>query len=700
MSQIRLFIAEKPELAKAICEGLGGGFTSRGGYYQKGDDIVVNCFGHMLQLCNPEDYDPSYEKWNLEQLPFHFLPVKKKPKPDTEDRLNLIISLIEKADIIVNAGDDDEEGQLLIDEILRYVDNKKPVLRVIINAVTPKGVVKALSEMKPNSEFEYMGWRAEARSIADQIFGYNFSRLFTVLSRNVGGQGVISVGRVQTPLLGLIVRRDKINSSHVKAYYYNVSGGFSFADYPNFQARYILQDDDPISDNGRLESKEFADLLVEKSKGKVAVIASSETKEKKKSPPLPYNLNTLQQDCSRKWGYSLEETGKIADALRLNHGLVTYSRSDSRYLNDEHFEEAPTVLQAVAQTSSELAGLVAKADTSIKSKAFNPSKVTAHHGIIPTETVGDLSKLTEAEKNVYLLIAKQFIAQFYPSYTYDETTIIVEVCDKNGSEVVKSGLQFGGKSKVDKELGWKPLYSNDKDNDEVKDDADVDSLDLRDLKQGTEGTCIACEVAQKETKPPALYTDATLVAAMSRVANEVKDPNLAKILKEKDKDKADENGGIGTSATRDKIIAKLFERNFIVQSGDKVISTDLGKDFYDLLPDLLKYPDMTAIWFEQQKGIQTEADVHQFIETMMKQVIVPLVTRLKTAKIKVTTYDCPKCGRFMRRMPSKEGGFWWGCSGYDDEENPCKHGMNDLEGKPVERTPKPKKGRKGFGLRV
>lgn len=698
MSEIRLFITEKPELQKAICNHLGGNFAYKDGYYEKGNDIVVSCFGHMLQLCDPEDYDPSYAKWNLDQLPFCFTPVKKKPKPDTEERLNLIISLIKKADTIVNAGDDDEEGQLLIDEILRYVGNKKPVYRVLISAVTPKSVEKAFANIRPNEEFEHLGYKAEARSIADQVFGYNFTRLFTELAKQSGGQGIVSVGRVQTPVVGLVVRRDRANAAHNKTYYYTVTGSFDFVGFPAFKARYILKEDDPISDNGKLESKDFADMLVNNSKNQNAIVSVVETKEKKKSPPLPYNGLGLQQICAKRFGYSLDRTQQIADDLRLKHGLITYSRSDSRYLTDEHFSEAPIVLNAIANTASQLAGLIAKTDTNIKSKAFDSSKVTAHHGIIPTETIADLSKLTTEEQNVYLLVAMQYIVQFYPNYTYDETTVVLDIVDGAKTPL---GIQFGGKTKVDKDLGWKTLFANDVDNDEVKDDLDVDTLDLRELSESLEGKCIDCESSKKETKPPALFALDSLAATLSRVANEVKDPNLAKVLKEKDAEKPDENGGIGTPATRPAIVKLLFSRGYIAEKNGKVVSTELGRDFYDLLPDLIKYPDMTAIWFEQMKEIQNMDDVYQFVDIMMKQVVTPLVTKLKTTKLKVTTYDCPKCGRFMRRMPAKEGnGYWWGCSGYDDEESPCKHTMDDVEGKPVERIAKPKKRGKGFGLKL
>lgn len=695
---MRLFIAEKPDIAKALCAALGGGFSSKDGYYEKGDDVITWCFGHMMQLLDPEEHDPAYKKWSLEQLPFYFEP-KLKPGGDGRKKAQFkcITNLIEQADTIVNAGDPDEEGQLLVDEILRYVKNTKPVMRVLINDNNTKVVAKAIANMQPNSMYEHLGYKAEARSIADQTFGYNFSRLFTVLSQMAGGQGTLSVGRVQTPILHLVVKRDRANAAHQKTYYYNVDADFSFPGHEPFKARYQVKEGDAINDSGKLIDKNFAENLAKFCLSKQAVISSVDTKEKKKSPPLPYNLLKLQQDAARKWGYGLDETLQITQSLREKHKLITYNRSDCQYLSDEQFEDVPNVLAAIAQTAGILAGAAGNADSSKKGKVFNSNKVTAHHAIIPTETIGDLTKLSEKEKNIYMLIARAYIAQFYPDYTFLETSIAIDVLDDNNNQC---GCVFGVKSNVDLDLGWKRLYKNDVGNEETEKDSDIQDLDLRSLQPNSLGQCLSAVANELETKPPALFTMASLLGALTRVSGEVKDPKLAAILKEKDKDKEGEHGGIGTPATRSSIIETLFERGFLVEKNKNVISTDLGKSFYDQLPDIIKYPDMTAIWHEQQKDIQSLDDVKRFIKNMLDSMIYPEVNRLKSMSFKAVTHNCPKCGRYMIRRNGNDG-FWWGCSGYNDEQNPCKYSMDDVGGKPVERKSKASSGKskaKGMGF--
>ena len=308
-----------------------------------------------------------------------------------------------------------------------------------------------------------------------------------------------------------------------------------------------------------------------------------------------------------------------------------------------------------------------------------------------------ITKLSDKEKNIYLLIARAYIAQFYPDYSFLETVVAIDILN-DGS---KCGNTFGVKSYVDLDLGWKRLYKNDAGNEETEKDAEAQELDLRSLQTSSMGQCVSAVANELETKPPALFTMATLLGALTRVSNEVKDANLAKVLKEKDKDKEGEHGGIGTPATRSSIIETLFERGFLTEKNKNVISTDLGKSFYDQLPDIIRYPDMTAIWHEQQKEIKTSDDVKKFIKGMLDGMVNPEVNRFKSTQFKVATFDCPKCGRFMRRRKG-DNGFWWGCSGYNDEQNPCKHSMDDVGGKPVERKPKASGGKakgKVFGFK-
>lgn len=677
---MRLFIAEKPELAVAICDGLGGGFAKKDGYYCKGDDFVAYCFGHMLRLYDPEEYDDKYSKWSLEHLPFNFNPVKYKCDPDKKKQVGIIKNLVDKADLIVNAGDPDDEGQYLIDELLRYFNNTKPVKRVLINDNTTKVVQKALNNLKPNSEFEHLGFRAEARSIADQIFGFNLSRAYTLKSQEGGGQGVLSIGRVQTPVLGLVVRRDRENKAHKKAYYYTVTADFTINGI-RFTGKYQPSEADTVNDKGNLSSEDNAKKIVESCQGQQGVIVSSQTSEKTKSPPLPYNLIKLQQDASRKFGLKSDQTLAVTQSLREKHKLITYNRSDCQYLSDEQFENAEVVLNAVANTASILSGAISHCDSSIKGRVFNSSKVSAHHAIIPTETIADLNSLSENEKNIYLLIARSYLAQFYPNYVYDSTVIELDV----------NGHKFKVTAKVDKAQGWKPLYKNDVGNDEVASDKETVDLDLRQLNKGMTGPCENVSFDQKETRPPNLYTEATLLRELTRVANHVKDPGLAKILREKDKGKEDEHGGIGTSATRHTILQTLFDRGYVTEHKKNIVSTKLGQNLYDTLDDIIRYPDMTAIWHEKQQDIRTIDDVYNFVGQVVSDAVSPEVNRLKNITLKIAeVHNCPKCDRPLRRIKGKKG-YFWGCTGYNDDENPCNHTMDDKRGKPVAKVASKKK---------
>lgn len=676
---MRLFIAEKPDLAKAICEGLGGGFAHKDGYMVKGDDTITWCFGHMLTLFDPDDYDEQLKDWSLENLPFVFLPAKRKYNPKTSKQTKIIRELLEKADTVVNAGDPDEEGQLLVDELIRHFNCNKPVQRVLINDNNTKVVAKAIANMKPNSEYEHLGFKAEARSIADWAFGLNLTRAYTKKSQLGGGQGVLSIGRVQTPILGLVVRRDREHKAHTISYYYNITGQFNI-NGTNFKASYQPTDQDSVNDSGKIIDKAQAQAIAAKCSGQSAVVLSVDTKEQSKQPPLPYNLLKLQQDASRKFGLKPDQTLSITQSLREKYKLITYNRSDCQYLSDEQFDDAGSVLDAISQTAESdakykgFASASRNANASIKGRVFNSAKVSAHHAIIPTETIANLNSLSESEKNIYLLIARYYIAQFYSNHIFDATTITIEV----------AGHTFKATGKVDKELGWVRLFSNDKGNEEAEEDSNIDDIDLRQLSESYKGQCVKATAEQKETQPPALYTMTTLLGDLTKVAKYVKNPQLAKILKEKDKDKAGEHGGIGTPATRSTIIKKLFERGYLIEHKKKIISTPLGQKLYDSLDDLLVYPDMTAKWHEQQKNIQTLDDAHRFVHQVMTDVVVPIVKKIKSSDIQVAdVHKCPKCGRPMRRITSGKSPFW-GCTGYNATENTCDHKMADKGGKPIE----------------
>lgn len=694
---MRLFIAEKPELAKAICTGLGGVFKQLDGYYQhpvKGDTVTW-CFGHMLALKEPNEIDAIYERWSMQTLPIPpFLPAQRKVSKDKAKQVKIIKELVGKATTIVNAGDPDEEGQLLIDALLRFVGNRKPVMRVLINDNTPAVVQKALANLRPNSEFEHLGWKAESRAIADQLFGINMSRVYSLTEQaKTGNRETLHIGRVQTPILGLVVRRDRENASHKKSFYYVVQGNF-IVNGIAFTAKYQPKDSDPIDEKGRLIDKNFAQNLANSLSNQFAKILIANTTAKAEPAPLPYNLIKLQADASRLYGISAKQTDQITQSLREKHHLITYNRSDCQYLSDEQFAYVGTVLAGITGTLPNSGVFCNTANPNQKGRAFNSSKVSAHHAIIPTQTTVNWGSLSTDEQNIYKLIARSYIAQFYPPYEYDETKIMLDVV------VDGTPYQFSATARFDKSLGWKTLYRKDPTNEEVATDEDTQLADLRSLVSGMSGQLGQINATECETKPKPLYTEETLLKDLTQVAKYVKDSNLAKTLKDKDKGKQGEHGGIGTPATRATIMDKLFDNGYLEYKGKSVISTKKAQDLYDKLDDIVRFPDMTAVWHEQQKEIKNQDDVHAFINGLQQSFITPLIERLKVGYVPPAPKPkedlsgnppCPKCGRPLKRAESKfkKGEYYWGCTGFYDKQNPCKHTMDDKDGVPTEKEAKP-----------
>ena len=662
---MRLFIAEKPELARAIVTALGGG-QRRGGYIDCGADKVTWCFGHMLSLFDPEDYDLQYKRWQMDHLPVIHVPWKKKINEDKKQQVNIIKGLLKQAKTVVHAGDPDEEGQLLVDELLQHLRCRVPVKRILINDNNTGVIKKALGHLRDNRDFSGMSLSAEARGVADQIYGYNMTRLYTLAAQKKGYQGVLSIGRVQTPILGLVVRRDYLHASHQKHLFYVVKGRFIFNAH-TVEGKYAAGDNDITDDKGRLIDKEQAMQLAERITGQPASITKSDTREKKQAAPLPYNLLKLQADASRKFNIKPDEVLLITQSLREKYKLITYNRSDCEYLSDEQHADASAVMEAVADTASILSGAVKAADPAFKSRAFNSSRVGAHHGIVPTQTKGTFEQLSKNEQRIYLLIARAYVAQFFPLHTYRETKLSIDC--------IGHTFTAGGKKTLNP--GWLVLYKNDPDNDEL---LQMDNNHLSDLIQGMKGVCEQGSCEEKETKPPALYTMSSLLKDLTRIAKYITDSRLMKLLQEKDKNKTGEHGGIGTPATRSAIIKNLFDRNFLTEKGKKIISTETGKGFFELLPEKTTQADMTALWHAQQKDIASGVlTIEQFIKELTVYISAEVLRVKKEGlPMKVDGPECSACkvGLLIRRKGKR--GFFWGCSTYPE----CRQAFADKKGRP------------------
>ncbi|EAJ4739821.1 DNA topoisomerase III, partial [Campylobacter jejuni] len=654
---MRLFIAEKPELGKAIAEGLDGNYKSGEGYIQKGDNIVTWAFGHILELAKPEEYDEKYKLWKLEDLPLPIKEFKYLPKKESKKQLKIICDLIhsDKITSIVNCGDADDEGQILVDEIIQYSKTSKPVFRVLINDLTPKAVKEEIAKIKPNADFKGMSERGFARSQADWIVGINLTRAYTIMARKNGYEGILSVGRVQTPILALIVNRDKEFENFKSINYYSLLGDFNINNN-TIKAR-LKTEDKILDENLAKEIKESCENQNAKINLKI--------ENKKEYPPLPYNLLVLQAECAKLFGFSPDKTLEITQNLREKHKAITYNRSDCQYLPETMFEQAPNILNIIKEnlnSNDEIQALIASSDLTIKSKAFNDANISAHYGIIPTQNKIS-SQLTQDELVVYNLIAKRFIIQFFHPREYQTTTINLEVNQR---------IFTATQNKTTKS-GFRSLWQN-VDSEEEQENNENDINDLSILKNGDIAKCSLIQIEKKQTKPRPYYTMTTLLKDLNSVAKYVSDERIKKLLMEKDKDKKGESGGIGTPATRSNHIKTLIEREYIEVSKDKkqiIKSTKKGRDLIKLSPKSLITPDMTALWFEQQKMIEiSELRREQFLEEITKEVISEIQRIDKNQEFKILDNEnkpkiqCPQCNKgFLQRIKSKNGNsWWWGCS--------------------------------------
>ncbi|MXC87590.1 type IA DNA topoisomerase [Escherichia coli] len=655
---MKLFIAEKPAVANDIVKAIGGNFTRHDGWFESDNAIVTNCFGHIIESQPPENYNPEYKEWKIETLPLRLYPVKYQPVESAEKQVKTIIELIRRADVteIIHAGDPDDEGQLLVDEVLEYAGNTKPVKRVLINDNTLPAVKKALANPKNNRDFRGLYLKALARSVADAIYGLSMTRAYTIPAKTKGYKGVLSVGRVQTPVLGLIVNRTRANKNHKSSFYYTMTGHFQRgADV--IRANWKPGEFAPLTDR-KLLDKTWANGTATSLAGKPATVEAAATDDKKTAAPLPFNLVRLQQYMNKKFKMTAQKTLDITQQLREKYKAITYNRSDCSYLSDEQFSEAPQIIDALKSVFDQPMDI----DTTRKSKAFNSAKVTAHTAIIPTVSVPDVNALSTDERNVYLAIAQHYLVQFMPEKAYQEVSVAIQCGDES----------FYARARKTTDSGFEAFLGvENAGDDEAEVENDDSAFDLLcKIRTGETVTTKEVVVNEKKTTPPPLFTEATLLAALVRVADFVTDPVIKKLLKDKDRDKKDEHGGIGTPATRASILETLKKRNYITLEKGKLIPTDTGYALIDALPDIAVNPDMTALWAEKQTLIENgEMTIEQFVDELYNDLI-PMISNANSAEIKVSpsapsgqsqrlSSPCPSCGKQIVIRP--KGYFCTGC---------------------------------------
>ncbi|GGY52882.1 DNA topoisomerase 3 [Bacterioplanes sanyensis] len=602
---MRLFIAEKPSLGRAIAAVLPKPHKQEDGCIRAANgDVVSWCIGHLLEQAEPEAYNPSFKQWRLDVLPIVPQQWQLQPKANTRKQLSVLRKLVKQADQLVHAGDPDREGQLLVDEVINYLrvskSKQQAMQRLLVSDLNPAAVKKALQQLRSNREFLPLSVSALARSRADWLYGINLTRACTVRGQQAGMRQVLSVGRVQTPVLGLVVRRDQDIEQFTSRPFYQLRAAIHLDAQQPLSFYAVWQPSEACVDHqdedGRVLNPKLVANVASRIRQQPAQIKDSQQQQKQQPPPLPYNLSALQVDAGKAFGLSAKQVLDTCQALYEKHQLITYPRSDCRYLPVEHWSQGSSIGNAIALTADELKQACAGADWQRRSKAWNDAKVGAHHAIIPTAKGMQGGRLNQLEQRVYLLIARQYLMQFYPPHRYCQRHIDVDI---------QGGL-FRANERYTLALGWKELLPS------AKEATVAQQAVLPDVQPGQAVWSGEPEIDEKHTEPPKAFSDASLLAAMTGIGRFVQDPELRKVLRETD--------GLGTEATRAGIIELLFNRGFLQRQGKSIHATALGKAMVQALPQATTVPDMTAQWERQLNDIsQRQLSYQQFMQPLELQ---------------------------------------------------------------------------------
>lgn len=645
---MRLYIAEKPSLGRAIAAALPAPHQKGNGWIRCGEGssacTVSWCIGHLLEPAEPAQYDPRWKKWRQEDLPLFPGRWEVHPKDTVRQQLKVLESLIRKAETIIHAGDPDREGQLLVDEVIRYVGATCPVQRILINDLTPAAVAKAIDAPKDNREFRRLSHSALARQRADWLYGINLTRFYTLSYQQQGEQGVYSVGRVQTPVLGLVVARDNTIENFQPKPFFRIQahchGVDEEADQQSFGARWQPSENyrEYLDEEDRLLDGDVARQIANAVEGRPGKVTESRFRDRNEAPPLPLSLSALQIEAGRLFRMGAKDVLDTAQNLYERHQLITYPRSDCRYLPEGHFDQRQKVLQAIGKVANQLAPACETADLNRRTEAWNDKKVDAHHAIIPTARQAPSGRLSEAEQKIYELISRYYLMQFSADAIHREGKLAIQIGDHAFRATETAILQ----------PGWKDLEIRQR---EARPEAAKPPLPR--LEKGDPILCDSVEIAERKTQPPQYFTDATLLSAMTNIARFVSDPELRKTLRETD--------GLGTEATRAAIIDTLFRRDYLYRDKRHIRSTPKGKALIGSLPESISKPDMTAIWEATLESIRRgEGNPKQFIEDLKDQIRGFINTPSPEAKSTTQPEGqphCPKCRAPMRQREGKFGAF-------------------------------------------
>ncbi len=616
MMKKTLIITEKPSVARDIANALGK-FENKKDYLENDKYVVTWALGHLVTLYEPEDYDKKLKFWTLQTLPIIPEEFKFKPVKETKKRFSAVKKLINRKDVgtIVNACDAGREGELIFRNILRLIPPKdKEIKRLWLSAMTKEEITKAFRRLYPSEKFDLLGESATARMESDWLVGINATRAFT---RRWGT--ILSIGRVQTPTLNIICSRENEIRSFKKEKYYELKGKFSNGE--EYEGIYTDK-----KGNTRINKKEEAEKIEKETEGKEGIVGKVKNSTVKKAHPLLYDLTELQRDANRRFGYSAKRTLSIAQKLYEQRKLITYPRTDSRFLPKALLKEIPGILRSVsfgpfAPFVKELLQKGVKPDR----RVINDKGVSDHFAIIPTGKTDALRSLTEEEAKVFDLVVRRFISVFYPAAVFEKLSF----------ETVVNGYAFKSAFSRLKEAGWMKLYGAE------------EKPELMRITNGTKTLLKKVTIEEKETQPPPRFTDATILTAMETAGKLVEEEELREAMKER---------GLGTPATRAAIIERLIEVGYIERNGKTLVTLDKGMRLIGLASEVgtdeILSPALTGEWEKKLRDIEKGLlNSKKFMEEI-KELTVSIVKKVKTYEgdysvnsgDKTPVGKCPKCG--------------------------------------------------------
>jgi DNA topoisomerase-3 len=639
-----LVIAEKPSVGRDLARVLPGPFAKHEGYLEGPEHVLTWAVGHLVQLAEPDEYDVKYKKWRMADLPI--VPAKFKlvvRDERSKKQMSVVTQQLgrEEVEAVVNACDAGREGELIFAYLFEKARSKKPVQRLWLSSMTKAAMERAFSELRPASEFATLEAAARSRSESDWIVGMNATRAATIRLRS-SFDGAVSLGRVQTPTLAIITRREEEIRAFKPEPYWLVDATFAAPGERVYEGRYH------DGFKPRLPSAEVADAVVSAVLGQVGEITKLETKERRERAPLLYDLTSLQREANNRYGFTARRTLAAAQRCYEEHKVLTYPRTSSRFLTSDMIAELKPIAGHVGAAGREYqaaAAYVQGLDMLPLGRVVADDKVGDHHAIIPTNSNHGLDKLSDDDRRIYDMVARRFLAVFHPEAVFENTKV----------ETTVAGYVFRTRGKVLLVPGWRGVYGELAEGEGAGEDDEGREQQLPKLELAENVETRRVEAEEKETKPPRRYSDASLLGAMETAGRLVDDDEMREAMKE---------SGIGTPATRASIIERLIDVGYVERDARALVATEKGLNVIRLLGDHpLTSPSLTGDWEQRlakiERGDEPRARFMADIKGFAESTVADLDAKLKDVRIpRANLGPCPVCGHDI--VENRKGFSCWG----------------------------------------